>query len=124
MKKLSTTNLMLLAMVLAMFTAPAFAQQTFGDSAKGIFTQFKDFADVITAGVFLAGLAIGAAAAFKFKAHSENAQQVPLKIPLIYSLVAAICIGLPAFLNMGRNTIFEDGESNNMNEGVYDSIGR
>lgn len=122
MKKLSTTNLMLLAMVLAMFTAPAFAQ-TFGESAKGVFRQFKDFADVITAGVFLAGLAIGAAAAFKFKAHSENAQQVPLKIPLIYSLVAAICIGLPAFLNMGRNTLFDGDPSNTMDEGVYQSIG-
>lgn len=120
MRKLSKVNLMLLSMVLSMIAAPAFAD-TAGSAARGVFDQLKDFADVITAGVFLAGLGTGAAAAFKFKAHSENAQQVPLKVPLMYSLVAALCIGLPAYLNMGRETIFGQGESNSM-DSVYNRI--
>ena len=122
MRKISKTNLMLLAVSLSMLAAPAFAA-TAGDMAEGVFQQLSSFADLFMGAIFLAGLGIGGAAAFKFKAHSENAQQVPLKVPLTYAAVAAICIGLPAFLMMGTSTLFgEDGARGSMEEGSYNQI--
>lgn len=117
--------MMLLGMLLSMFALPAFAQsggQDIGGAADNVFTQLSSIADVITAGVFLAGLGIAAASAFKFKAHSENPQQVTLKVPLMYAFVAALCIGLPAYLNMSRSTIFEGEDGNSMDKGVYQSV--
>ena len=114
--------MMLLGMVLTMFAVPAFAQQDIGGAADNVFTQLTSVADVITAGVFLAGLGIAAASAFKFKAHSENPQQVTLKVPLMYAFVAALCIGLPAYLNLSRSTIFEGEAGNSMDNAVYQNI--
>lgn len=122
MRKNSTVTMMLLGMVLAMFAVPAFAQQDIGRAAINIFGQLSSIADVVTAGVFLAGLGIAAASAFKFKAHSENPQQVTLKVPLMYAFVAALCIGLPAYLNMSRSTIFEGEAGNSMDNAVYQNI--
>lgn len=122
MRKFSTVPLMLLALVLSMFAAPAFAQGDIGEAASNVFGQFKDIANVITGGVFLAGLGVGAAAAFKFKAHSENPQQVTLKVPLLYAFVAALCIGLPAYLNMSRTSLFGQEQGNTMDQAVYDRI--
>jgi len=116
-------NVVLFGLSLLLAASPAFAAVDAGDAAANLFKQFKDFGNVITAGIFLIGLAIGGAAALKFKAHSVNEQQVPLKVPLIYALVAAICIGFVAFLQIGKNTIFGQGaEANSMDEGVYSKI--
>lgn len=113
----SRSTLVLLAFALMMFAPAAFAQ-TWGDSARGIFDQLKDFADVATAGAFLAGIVVGISALFKFKAYSENPQQNKIAVPIIMSLVAAGLIGLPAFLSMSRDTVL-DGNNNSMETGVY-----
>lgn len=96
-----------LAAVLFLVASPAFAV-TVGDAAGNMTGQVTNIATLAKAGIFMAGLFVAGAAAMKFKAHSENAQQVPLKIPLIYSAVAALMIGLPAFVKMGVATIFGD----------------
>ena len=120
---MKSKNIVLIALALLFAASPAFAASTAGDVAKNLFEQFRDFGDVITAGIFLAGLGIGGAAALKFKAHSENAQQVPLKIPMIYAIVAAICIGFVAFLQIGKDTMFGDGsEANSLDQSVYSKI--
>lgn len=122
MRIFSKTKMMLVAMALSVFAAPAFAQDM-GAAATNVFGQLTSVADVVTAVIFLAGLGVGAAAAFKFKAHSDNAQQVPLKVPMFYAIVAALLIGLPAFLSMGKSTIFgADGEVGGMDTGVYNKI--
>lgn len=96
-----------IASALLLLASPAFAVSV-GDAASNLTGQVTNVATLIKAGVFMAGLGVAGAAAMKFKAHSENAQQVPLKIPLIYSAVAALMIGLPAFAQMGQTTIFGD----------------
>lgn len=112
----------LFSLSVALVALPAFAD-TAGDAADNLFGQFSNFAKVLTAGSFLAGLGLGAISAFKFKAHADNPQQVTLKIPLIYALVAAILIGLPAWLNMSRNTLFtESGASNSLDGEIYSEI--
>lgn len=121
MNKFSKTGLLLIGLVLSMVAAPAFAANA-GQVANNVFTQMTSFADVIMAGVFLAGLGVGAGAAFKFKAHSENAQQVPLKVPMMYAIVAALLIGFPAYLKMSKASLFGGAEGNSMNSGTYTRI--
>lgn len=118
----SNKSVLLIAFVLLMFSQSAFAQATWGDSAEGIFDQLRSFADVATAGAFLAGIVVGITALFKFKAYSENPQQNKIAVPIILSLVAAGLIGLPAFLTMTQNTVL-DGDSGSMETGVYQNIG-
>lgn len=124
MKKLNKTQMFFIAMVLMLVATPVLAQATdAGGVAQNFFRQFKDFANAITGAIFIAGLGIGGAAIFKFKAHSDNAQQVPLRIPMMYAIAAAICIGFVAFMNIGKNTMFGAGaEANKVDGSVYGQI--
>lgn len=124
MKKLfnSRKSLALIGFALLLMSEAAFAQQTAGDMARGVFDQMKDFADAATAGAFLAGIVVGITALFKFKAYSENPQQNKIAVPIILAFVAAGLIGLPAFLNMSKDTVL-DGTGNSMDQGVYNDIG-
>lgn len=121
--KLFQSSKFLFPALIALAVLDSASAQTFGDSAKGVFDQMKDFADVATAAAFLAGIVVGITALFKFKAYSENPQQTKIAVPIVLTLVAAGLIGLPAFLTAGQNTIL-DGDSGSMDSGVYDSIGR
>ena len=118
----SRKSLALIGFALLLVSDAAFAQQTAGDVAKGVFDQMKDFADVATAGAFLAGIVVGITALFKFKAYSENPQQNKVAVPIILAMVAAGLIGLPAFLNMSKDTVL-DGTGNSLDQGVYNDIG-
>lgn len=120
-KSYNKAKVVLFGAMLSLVALPAAATDA-GAVATRVFDQFSAFGNVIMGAIFLAGLAIAGAAAFKFKEHSQNAQQVPLKIPMMYAIVAAICIGLPAFLVMGRSSLFGDAEGNALEEGVYDRI--
>ena len=120
-KSYKKTKFVLFGAMLSLVALPASADNA-GEVATRVFEQFSAFANVIMGAIFLAGLAIAGAAAFKFKEHSQNAQQVPLKIPMFYAIVAAICIGLPAFLIMGRTSLFGDADGNTLEEGAYHRI--
>lgn len=125
MRRISKSTLIAVGATLACVAVPAFAQgQNIGDSANNLFNQFSGIANVLTGGSFLAGIGLGGAAALKFKAHSENPQQVPLKHPLGYAAAASLCIGLPAFLNMGAGTFFGGSQNNSLNAGTYQTIGQ
>ncbi len=103
------------------FSGSVFAQDA-GDMARGVFNQFGDFANAMTGGALLLGIAAGIMSAMKFKAHAENPQQEKLTKPIILFLVAGMLIGLASFLNMGAATLgLEDGTS--LDEGVYNRIG-
>ena len=105
--KFNLPSLVMLAFVLSMFAFPAFAQNA-GDAAEHVTTQIGAMGKLALAAMFLAGMGVAAGAAFKFKAHSENAQQVPLKIPLFWAIVAAILIAIPTFLAVGQASLFGD----------------
>lgn len=106
--KFNLPSLVILAFVLSMFAFPAFAQNA-GDAAEHVTTQIGAMGKLALAAMFLAGIGVAAGSAFKFKAHSENASQVPLKVPLFWAIVAAILIAIPTFLAMGTSTIFGEG---------------
>lgn len=120
--KMFQSSKFLFPAILALVVLDTASANTFGDSARGIFNQLKDFADVATAASFLAGIVVGITALFKFKAYSENPQQTKIAVPIVLTLVAAGLIGLPAFLTAGQNTIL-DGQSGSMETNVYDDIG-
>ena len=77
-----------------------------GQAADNLSRQFNSFGHLALVACFCAGIGVAGAAAFKFKAHSENAQQVPIKVPIFYAIVAAILIAIPTFMAIGRNSIF------------------
>lgn len=97
--------------------------QTFGDAAQRVFDQFGDFADVIMGVIFLAGLGFGFLSATKFKAHNENPQQNRITTPIVLAIVSVMCVGFPAYINMTKQTLLEDGDSNSLDAGAYQSIG-
>jgi len=105
--KFNTTSLLLMALLLSMFAFPAMAQDDFGAVADNVYGQLSSFSKLALGAMFLAGIGVAAGAAFKFKAHSENASQVPLKVPLFWMIVAIILIAIPTFLSVGRATLFQ-----------------
>lgn len=118
------TGRMALVGALLLTASTAASATTLGDIADSFHSQLGSFADVVTGVLFLAGIVIGGLAAFKFKAHSDNPQQNKITTPLMYAVVAALLIGLPAFLNMAKDTTLGDGaQGNSLNSG-YDSIGQ
>ena len=108
----------LLALVmLTLTTFPVLAQEDFGAVADRVSGQLGAFGKLALGAMFLAGMGVAAGAAFKFKAHSENAQQTPLKIPLFWAVVAAILIAIPTFLSVGQTSLFGT-ENNNVSIGT------
>lgn len=119
-QKASLLSVMALGLLAMSATASA---GTAGDMAKTFFDQLASFADVAMAVMFLSGLVIGGLAAFKFKAHSDNPQQNKITVPIVYAFVAAILIGLPAFLNMAKESTLGTGDANSMTSGTYTNVG-
>ena len=106
--KFNKTTFLLALTVVALMTSQAAFAQDFGDVADNVSSQLGNFGKLALGAMFVAGLGVAGGAAFKFKAHSENAGQVPLKIPLFWALVAAILIAIPTFLATGKRSLFGD----------------
>jgi intracellular multiplication protein IcmD len=68
---------------------------TLGSIATTITQSFSGLSKLITAGAFLAGIGFAMAAILKFKAHRDNAQQVPIGAPIALLFVAAALMFLP-----------------------------
>ena len=118
--KFNPASLLLMALLLSMFAFPAMAQETFGDVADRVSGQLGSFSRLALGAMFLAGIGVAAGAAFKFKAHSENAQQVPLKVPLFWTIVAAILIAIPTFLAVGQSSLFGDANGAQVEDNPLD----
>jgi len=118
--KFNPASLLLMALLLSMFAFPAMAQETFGDVADRVSGQLGSFGRLALGAMFLAGIGVAAGAAFKFKAHSENAQQVSLKVPLFWTIVAAILIAIPTFLAVGQSSLFGDANGAQVEDNPLD----
>lgn len=116
---------LLTGLLLMLVSAAALAQSstTFGGAADNVTQQFGQFANLAISGMFLAGIIVGGIAAFKFKAHSDAPQQTKITVPIIYTVVAAFLIGLPAFLMMAKNsTLGQGSQAGSINGNVYNNI--
>ena len=91
--------------VSAVLFADVAVAATLGTTVGAFNADMSKFADTILSAMFLAGLGTGGMAAFKFKEHNENPQQVKLSRPLTYLLASGMLIGLPTTVNMMSDTI-------------------
>lgn len=92
---------------LCLGAAPVFAdQQTLGTIATTVIGSFEGLAKLITAGAFLAGIGFAMASIFKFKAHKDNPQQIPIGTPIALLFVAAALMFLPTVYGSIGTTIF------------------
>ena len=91
--------------------APAFAANapTLGAIATTVVTSFEGLAKLITAGAFLAGVGFAMASIFKFKAHKDNPQQIPIGTPIALLFVAGALMFLPTVYGSIGTTVFGTG---------------
>jgi len=116
-------RLAMAAMALMLVSGAAGAVGTIGDNASQFLTQLGPIADVVMAVFFIGGLVAGGMAAYKFKAHGDNPQQNKITTPIIYAAVAALLIGLPAFLEMSKDSVLGSGaQANGLNGNAYENI--
>lgn len=83
--------------------------QSFGQIANNFVQSIQGAGAAVTAVCWIAALAMGAVAVFKFKANADNPQQTPLKIPLIYMAVAAGLAAVPEVIGTGVVSIWGGG---------------
>jgi intracellular multiplication protein IcmD len=76
----------------------------------GVATQVKGnlgaLAQLITAGSYVAGMAMGVAAIIKFKAHKDNPTQVPIGMGIALLFVAAALLFIPSVFKTSGGTLF------------------
>jgi len=91
--KIITASILLIGCFYVEF---AFAQGgDLGEIAKGLVDTVKDFATLVTASSYLAGLAMAVFAIFQFKAYRDNPQSTTIGKPIVYLLVATALLFLP-----------------------------
>lgn len=77
-----------------------------GAIAENVTGSFGAFAQLITAGSFVAGSAFMLAALFKFKAHKDNPQSAPIGTPIALLFIGAAMIFLPLIFSSAGATLF------------------
>ncbi len=115
----------MLVFVAAMVALPAFGQaDDLGGVADRIRGQLGQFADLLTAAMFLVGIGLGAMAALKFKAHNEDPRSTKITTPIVLAVVSACLIALPAYLTFVSNSVVGDTDNTgSIDDSVYESIG-
>lgn len=114
----------MLVFVAAMVALPAFGQDDLGGVADRIRHQLGQFADLLTAAMFLVGIGLGAMAALKFKAHNEDPRSTKITTPIVLAVVSACLIALPAYLTFVSNSVVGSGaDTSSIDDSVYESIG-
>lgn len=97
----------LLSVVLMFFVGDVLADSlTLGGMATSITSSFTEVSKLITAGSYIAGLGFAVGAIVKFKAHKDNAAQVPIGQPIALVFIAAALLFLPDILSITGQTMF------------------
>jgi intracellular multiplication protein IcmD len=79
---------------------------TLGSMATNITSSFSEVSKLITAGSYIAGLGFAVGAIVKFKAHKDNAAQVPIGQPIALVFIAAALLFMPDILSITGQTMF------------------
>lgn len=82
-----------------------------GDVANNIGSSVDGGLSLLMKGSYFAGSACAAGALFKFKQHSDNPQQTPMKVPVILAVVAAGLLALPSFRQTSTDTVWGNGQA-------------
>lgn len=101
------------ALAVMLFPESAFAMigsgMSVGQISNNIVSSVQGAGNAVTAICWLSAIVLGAVSVFKFKAHSDNPNQTPLKIPMIYLGCAAGLGALPEIIGTGIATLFGSG---------------
>jgi intracellular multiplication protein IcmD len=98
-----------LAAVLAFSLMPGFAFAydlagsgiTIGDIAKNLTKSIEGASTLVTALAYLGAISFGFIGALKWKEHGNQPDRTPLKVPMTYWGISAICAALPEFIGTG-----------------------
>lgn len=100
----------LLALLSTVVTTYVLAQTSTTGGAGAVAAQVTSnldaIAKLITAGAYVAGLALVVGAIVKFKAHKDNPTQIPIGTPIALLFVGAALIFAPTVFTKSGETLF------------------
>ncbi len=113
----------IVALVSAVVSAYVFAQTGtstggMGEVAAKVTSNLDAVAKLITAGAYVAGLALVVGAIVKFKAHKDNPTQIPIGTPIALLFVGAALIFSPTVFLRSGETMFGSSGSVAMTSGI------
>lgn len=79
---------------------------TIGQISGNVVNSLSGAAQVVTALAYLGAISFGFIGALKWKAHGEQPDRTPMKVPVTYWGIAAICAALPEFIGTGISTLW------------------
>lgn len=85
---------------------------TIGQISTNIVDSLRGAAQVVTALAYLGAVTFGWIGMLKWKAHGEQPDRTPMKVPVTYWAIAAGCAALPEFIGTGIATLW--GSSPNL----------
>ena len=92
--------------IVSVLSGEVYATKTLGNIATEVTGSFADFARLMFAVSYVAGLGFFIGSVFKFKQHKDNPTQVPVGTPFALLGVAVCLLFLPGFLRPAGSTIF------------------
>lgn len=84
-------------------SAPA---NSIGEVAQNVQGSFSALAKLISSGAYIAGMLFVIFSLFKFKAHKDQPQQVPIGAPIALLFIGAALIFLPSIMKTAGSTAF------------------
>lgn len=108
MKK-ATIGLLLLTGVLVSIEAFAASGSGIAQVATKLTSQLSAVSKLITAGAYVAGIAMVVGAIVKFKAHKDNPTQIPIGTPIALLFVGIALIWSPTVFLKGGESMFDSG---------------
>lgn len=101
----------------------AHAASSISDVSGNVTDGLTSIVKTVKAIAYTGGIITGIVAAFKFKAHSDDARSTPLKTPIMYLIVAGLLVAVPNVLGTSVASIWGDNASVTDSEGNGDDIG-
>ena len=74
---------------------------TIGQIAENLTTSIQGASTLVTALAYLGAVTFGFIGALKWKEHGNQPDRTPLKVPMTYWGISAICAALPEFIGTG-----------------------
>jgi intracellular multiplication protein IcmD len=88
--------------------------------ADNVTSNLASIAKLITAGSYVAGIALVVGAIVKFKAHKDNPTQIPIGTPIALLFVGVALIFAPSVFLSGGKTLFGQSGTSALASGVSD----
>lgn len=82
-----------------------------GSIAQRITGNLGPFANLITAGAYIAGFGFVLASIFKFKSHKDNPTQIPIGTPIALLFIGVAMVFLPSVIGTTGKTLFKSGST-------------